>query len=170
MIYTIGYARMLPAQLRDIATGMGATVIDVRGRPVSRRPGFGRRQLEALLPDAYAWWGDLLGGVHHLANAEALWPGGLARLLDAGFERPLLLCQCDAPGKCHRHLLAMLLERRGVEVTHLYYDEESNAESDTAGIWEAVGARELQHSIDHDHDYDFTTWRDPSELVARERA
>jgi uncharacterized protein (DUF488 family) len=52
-LYSIGYEK---ARLQDFvatlsATGV-ATLIDVRDRPISRRPGFSRRQLAAAIEEA----------------------------------------------------------------------------------------------------------------------
>jgi uncharacterized protein (DUF488 family) len=52
-LYTIGYEKAL---LRDVvstlATARVAILIDVRDRPISRRPGFSKRQLAAAIEDA----------------------------------------------------------------------------------------------------------------------
>ncbi len=52
-LYTIGYEK---ARLPDVIAALGAagvaTLIDVRDRPQSRRPGFSKRQLEAGLEEA----------------------------------------------------------------------------------------------------------------------
>ncbi|MGE0259342.1 MAG: DUF488 family protein [Alphaproteobacteria bacterium] len=52
-LYTIGYEK---ARLADVVATLGAagvaTLIDVRDRPISRRPGFSRRQLEAAIEEA----------------------------------------------------------------------------------------------------------------------
>ena len=52
-LYTIGYEK---ARLDDVVAalkGAGvATLIDVRDRPISRRPGFSKRQLAAALEEA----------------------------------------------------------------------------------------------------------------------
>src|SRR3954452_17550612 len=52
-LYTIGYEK---ARLADViatltAAGIG-TLIDVRAQPISRRPGFSKRQLEAAIEEA----------------------------------------------------------------------------------------------------------------------
>jgi uncharacterized protein (DUF488 family) len=52
-LYTIGYEK---ARLADVIATLAsagvATLIDVRDRPLSRRPGFSRRQLEAAIEEA----------------------------------------------------------------------------------------------------------------------
>ena len=52
-LYTIGYEKTL---LKDVVSTLAAarvtTLIDVRDRPISRRPGFSKRQLAAAIEDA----------------------------------------------------------------------------------------------------------------------
>jgi hypothetical protein len=62
MIYTIGYQRLPLERLREIAEKLDAILIYCRFKPVSRKPGFGRRQLETLLGTKYEWRGNELGG------------------------------------------------------------------------------------------------------------
>src|SRR5215475_5321191 len=53
MLYTIGYEKTLPKDLlATLATAGMATLIDVRDRPISRRPGFSKRQLAATIEAA----------------------------------------------------------------------------------------------------------------------
>jgi uncharacterized protein (DUF488 family) len=52
-LFTIGYQKAL---LRDVIATLNAagvaTLLDVRDRPISRRPGFSKRQLAAAIEDA----------------------------------------------------------------------------------------------------------------------
>jgi len=52
-LYTIGYEKTL---LKDVVSTLAAarvaTLIDVRDRPISLRPGFSKRQLAAAIEDA----------------------------------------------------------------------------------------------------------------------
>ena len=52
-LYTIGYEKTL---LKDVVSTLAAArvanLIDVRDRPISRRPGFSKRQLAAAIEDA----------------------------------------------------------------------------------------------------------------------
>ena len=52
-LYTIGYEKAL---LKDVISTLAAarvgTLIDVRDRPISRRPGFSKRQLAAAIEEA----------------------------------------------------------------------------------------------------------------------
>src|SRR5260370_33903450 len=53
LLYTIGYEKtLLKDVISTLATARVATLIDVRDRPISRRPGFSKRQLAAALEDA----------------------------------------------------------------------------------------------------------------------
>jgi uncharacterized protein (DUF488 family) len=52
-LYTIGYEKALLGDvLATLATAGVTTLIDVRDRPISRRPGFSKRQLAAAIEDA----------------------------------------------------------------------------------------------------------------------
>jgi uncharacterized protein (DUF488 family) len=167
VIYTVGYGALLPNQLYELAEALDVTVVDVRGKPTSRRAGFGGRQLASLLGTRYSWRGDELGGVHHLADARSKWPDGLTKLA-AEVERPLLLCQCHAPGFCHRHQLALTMDSLihsydshayPHEVVHLYNDPDHTE-------WEAIRAGELERSIRDGDEYDALLWSNPAELIA----
>src|SRR5882724_13047944 len=53
MLYTIGYEKALVKDVLATLTEAGvATLIDVRDRPISRRPGFSKRQLAAAIEEA----------------------------------------------------------------------------------------------------------------------
>jgi uncharacterized protein (DUF488 family) len=53
LLYTIGYEKtLLKDVISTLATTHVATLIDVRDRPISRRPGFSKRQLAAAVKDA----------------------------------------------------------------------------------------------------------------------
>ena len=53
LLYTIGYEKALLKDLvSTLAAARVATLIDVRDRPISRRPGFSKRQLAASIEDA----------------------------------------------------------------------------------------------------------------------
>ena len=141
-LYTIGYEK---ARLDDVvATLVGAgvaTLIDVRDRPISRRPGFSKRQLAAAVEAAGLRYvhlqalgtppeGRLAGRRREwqrfwaiveakLATAEAELALQLAAQL-AGEGACCLLCyEADWQG-CHRRRVAEILAaRHGVAVHHL---------------------------------------------------
>jgi len=53
LLYTIGYEKaLLKDVISTLAAARVATLIDVRDRPISRRPGFSKRQLAAAVEDA----------------------------------------------------------------------------------------------------------------------
>lgn len=52
-IYSVGYEGLTPEALVERLTGARiTTVFDVRLNPISRKPGFSRRRLEATLAEA----------------------------------------------------------------------------------------------------------------------
>jgi uncharacterized protein (DUF488 family) len=52
-LYTIGYEKaLLDDVIATLSRASVATLIDVRDRPISRRPGFSKRQLAAAIEDA----------------------------------------------------------------------------------------------------------------------
>jgi uncharacterized protein (DUF488 family) len=133
-LYTIGYEKAL---LRDVvstlATAGVSTLIDVRDRPISRRPGFSKRQLGAAIEEAG------MGYVHlqalgtppegRLANRRRDWER-FWRIVDVKLGRPeaelalseaadlaqaapsCLLCYEADWQICHRRRIAEILARR----------------------------------------------------------
>jgi uncharacterized protein (DUF488 family) len=103
MIYTIGYQALTPGRLLGIVTHLDAILIDVRERPISRKPGFGFRQLEALFNTdctKYVTAGHYLGGRGNVSKA------GIERLRKFdSFDAPncVLMCMEHHPADCHRH-------------------------------------------------------------------
>lgn len=170
IVWTVGYGKMYPADLKTLAESLDAVVVDIRGRPISRRPGFGRRQLEELLGDRYQWRGDHMGGIYHLPNARDLWPAASRRLVadmvdgylgwrsPGTAKDPILLCQCHAPGQCHRHMVAVELLKQApivtdtpIKVVHIFERE-------------SFEATELARSISENDEYDMYEWESGSDL------
>jgi uncharacterized protein (DUF488 family) len=143
-LFTIGYEHTTPqAFLDELAGAEIGLVVDVRAVAASRRPGFSKRQLAAAL-DARgigylhlrglgtpkegrlaARGGDLatLFAIYetHLATAPAREElDTLAELTRSG-RRLCLLCYERDPDHCHRKRVAALIaERTGVAVKHLF--------------------------------------------------
>jgi hypothetical protein len=117
-IYSIGYQRLeSPEVLRDIAVRADAIVIDVRSVPTTRKKGFGKNQLAALLGDRYEWRGGALGGRGEIA------PQSIERLARQD-ANSILYCLEEHPVDCHRHhAIAVPLLQFEVDVQHLYRDE-----------------------------------------------
>ncbi|NIR25556.1 MAG: DUF488 domain-containing protein, partial [Gammaproteobacteria bacterium] len=62
-IYTIGYQALSPQMLEDIVAGMRIDrLLDVRNAPFSKKPGFGKKELQMRFAERYEWRGDILGG------------------------------------------------------------------------------------------------------------
>lgn len=97
MIYTIGYQKITPKQLLTILCGLNATLVDVRSSPQSRKAGFSRKALTALLGDGqYEWQGEGLGG------RRAIDPAAI-EALRARRDHVMLMCMEESPLACHRH-------------------------------------------------------------------
>jgi uncharacterized protein (DUF488 family) len=142
LLFSIGYERAL---LRDVIATLGdagvAVLLDVRDRPVSRRPGFSKRQLAAAVEEAGMSYDHLaaLGTPPEgrLAAKRREWERFWA-IVDDKLARPeaeldlqraaeiaavassCLLCyEADWRG-CHRSRIADILARRhGFALRHL---------------------------------------------------
>ena len=143
MIWTIGYARLLPAELVAELQAAGIErLIDVRFRPQSRRPGMSKTRLgETLSGHGIAYehrkplgtppdirWLFKAGRVAeaapafrvHLERTAAHELDDLAAELDRG-PRTALLCLEADPATCHRRIVAEALRERrsGLRVVDL---------------------------------------------------
>ncbi len=141
-LYTIGYEKALLGDvLATLATAGVTTLIDVRDRPISRRPGFSKRQLAAAIEDAGMHYVHLaaLGTPPEgrLANRRGEWDrfwgiveeklarpeAELALREAAGIAQAApscLLCYESDWQTCHRRRVAEILCRRnGFAVRHL---------------------------------------------------
>jgi uncharacterized protein (DUF488 family) len=142
VLFTIGYEK---ARLADFVATLAAagitTLIDVRDRPISRRPGFSKRQLEAAVEEAGMRYLSLraLGTPPEGREAgkrrqwERFWSIVETRL--AGPEADLALHEAALTARqsasclvcyeadwrcCHRRRVAeLLIERHGFTVHHL---------------------------------------------------
>jgi uncharacterized protein (DUF488 family) len=132
-IYSVGYEGLTVDGLVDrLAGSKVTTVVDVRLNPISRRPGFSRRQLEAALSGAGIEYihekelGNPLDNRHSFQNGDAtdgrkrmraiLLNGAsqaLQRLVDlASKERTAVLCLERDHDRCHRAvIIEMVVER-----------------------------------------------------------
>jgi len=141
-LYTIGYEKARLADVVVTLTAAGvATLIDVRERPISRRPGFSRRQLEAAIEEAGMRYLSLraLGTppegreanrrrewdrFWHIVKARLASPEAELALHEAGVtaqqSASCLLCYEADWHICHRSRVAELLaEQHGFAVDHL---------------------------------------------------
>ncbi|HEX6442177.1 MAG TPA: DUF488 domain-containing protein [Stellaceae bacterium] len=141
-MFTIGYEK---ARLDDVVAALKdagiETLIDVRDRPISRRPGFSKRQLAAALegsgirylglralgtpPEGRAagrsgdWQRFWRIVEQRLASAEAEF--AFAQAAETALAAPsCLLCYEADWRRCHRHRVAEILAaRHGFSVEHL---------------------------------------------------
>ena len=141
-LYTIGYEKAL---LKDVIATLNvagvATLLDVRDRPISRRPGFSKRQLAAAVEDAGMQYVHLaaLGTPPEgrLANRRREWERFWG-IVEEKLGRPeaeldlyqaaeiaegvpsCLLCYEADWQVCHRRRIAEILaERQGFDIRHL---------------------------------------------------
>jgi uncharacterized protein (DUF488 family) len=142
MLYTIGYEKTLPKDLLATLAAAGvATLIDVRDRPISRRPGFSKRQLAATIEEAGMRYFHLqaLGtppegrAANHRREWDRFWAIVEEKLARPEAELALraaaeiaeaapscLLCYEADWQICHRRRVAEILgRRRGFAVRHL---------------------------------------------------
>jgi len=142
LLCTIGYEKALLKNVLGALAGAGvATLIDVRDRPISRRPGFSKRQLAAAIEDAGMRYVHLkaLGTPPEgrLANRRREWDRfwhiveeklarpeaelDLRQAADIANAAPSCLLCYEADWRiCHRRRIAEILaERNGFMVRHL---------------------------------------------------
>jgi uncharacterized protein (DUF488 family) len=142
LLYTIGYEKtLLTDVVSTLAAARVAALIDVRDRPISRRPGFSKRQLAAAVKDAdmrYVHlqalgtppegrlagrrreWDRFWGIVgEKLARPEA--ELALQEAAEIAEAAPSCLLCYEADWQiCHRRRVAEILARRhGFAVSHL---------------------------------------------------
>ena len=134
VVWTIGYERLLPAELVAEVEAAGVErVIDVRYRPQSRRPGMSKTRLGELFGDHRIGYehrralgtppdlrrlyragrtAEAAAGYHRHVEATA---GGdldaLAAELDLGPPTALLCLEAD-PATCHRRVITDALRQR----------------------------------------------------------
>lgn len=146
MIFTIGYQKLTPERLKEIATKLRALVVDCRHKPVSRKKGFGGNQLRELLGTAhYKQMGHWLGGRGNVREEGILWLRGIKALLltpenaritqHPNCRNVMLLCQEEAPGECHRH--EDICKEHFPDAVHIYQDQ-------------LVRVSDLNHAEDND--------------------
>jgi uncharacterized protein (DUF488 family) len=147
-LFTIGYEKALLKDVLATLTGAGvATLIDVRDRPISRRPGFSKRQLTAAVEDTGMRYVHLaaLGTPPEgrLANRRRDWDRFWG-IVEEKLARPeaelnlqqaaeiaraapsCLLCYEADWQTCHRRRIAEILaERHGFAVCHLAVSAET---------------------------------------------
>ena len=141
-LFTVGYEKALVKDFIAALRVAGvATLLDVRDRPISRRPGFSKRQLAAAVEDAGKQYVHLaaLGTPPEgrLANRRREWERFWG-IVEKNLGRPeaeldlnqaaeiaeavpsCLLCYEADWQVCHRRRIAEILsERQGFDIRHL---------------------------------------------------
>lgn len=117
-IYTVGYGRMAPDKIREMAIDLGAVVVDIRFSAWGK-PGYKKFELVRLLGEQYTHL-PALGNAAYKTGGMRLadYDAGKAFLAELG--RPaILMCACADPDGCHRTVVGALLAADGFEVNEL---------------------------------------------------
>lgn len=132
-VCTIGYEKRSPSELVETLQAAGVEqLIDIRQLPLSRRKGFSKTPLAAILAEAgiaYLHLRNAGNPFRHSedANVLELYAGHLARSpevvdevwLAAIAKRSALMCLERDHTECHRSILAAALARRGATIENL---------------------------------------------------
>jgi len=144
--FTVGYEQSEPEQfLRRLQSNGVELIVDVRDVPLSRKRGFSKNQLQALLAEGDieylhlkplgapkeirdplraggSWW-EYVKGYELVLRAQQAEVENLCRL--AAQKRICLLCFERNPAECHRSLIARRMETRihlgALRVEHIRY-------------------------------------------------
>jgi uncharacterized protein (DUF488 family) len=129
---TVGYEKRSPSELVDVLQAAGVEqLIDIRELPLSRRKGFSKTPLTALMAEAGIEYIHLrIAGNpfrRRPGNVLALYGKHLKRapeivdvvLTTVKVKRSALLCVERDHECCHRSVLANALAQRGVAIEHL---------------------------------------------------
>src|SRR5215203_3440626 len=127
-VFGFGYSGKTPHDLLAVAEDLGATVLDIRFSPRSRRPEWSRKRLSQLLGPRYIHvpqFGNVnfKGGPVQISDPE----GGLAAF-DATSGAVILVCICADSSTCHRSNVAALLGAvPGVRVVEMDLPRETDS-------------------------------------------
>lgn len=137
VLFTIGYQKLgEAAELVRIMRALECrTLFDVRSSPRSRIAEFNQARISRAVTEADIYYfhepgagghalrgfrGDVRTEGYRVFDASAL--ERIESSARRGF-RPMLMCLEEAPGDCHRHLLATELARRGIDARHVFGQE-----------------------------------------------
>jgi uncharacterized protein (DUF488 family) len=147
VFYTLGYEQSDPEEFVRRLQEHGVTrVVDVRAVPLSRKKGFSKNQLQAILADAHidyfhmqtlgapktirdelmatgSWWTYTKKYIDQILSSRQEDVDVLISM--AKKEKISLLCFERNPRECHRSLVALEMEKRGngsnLRVEHIEY-------------------------------------------------
>jgi uncharacterized protein (DUF488 family) len=111
-LYTLGFWRKTPEQVKALADDLGAYVVDVRANPWTHIPRWRPDRLKPLLGaldghSRYVWHGEALGLSRSGLRAPYAAVGPLRPL--SARHNLILLCACQDWRHCHRTQAAMYL-------------------------------------------------------------
>ncbi len=128
LVYTLGTStRSLEEFIQLLTSHSVGVVIDVRRFPSSRFEHFRREKMEGLLPEAgieYIYLGEELGGYRRGGyknfTATSQFQTGLRKLKEIARKRnTAIICAERFPWRYHRRFIALELEKRGWQVSHI---------------------------------------------------
>jgi uncharacterized protein (DUF488 family) len=131
-VCTIGYEKRTPDEFVEALKAAGVEqLIDIRQLPLSRRKGFSKTPLAAILAEAGIAYVHLRNAGNPFRNFDddvlELYRGHLERspevvdevLASASTKRSALMCLERDHTECHRWILAAALARRGATIENL---------------------------------------------------
>ena len=128
LVYTLGTStRSLEEFIQLLTSHSVGAVIDVRRFPSSRFEHFCREKMEGLLPEAgieYIYLGQELGGYrrggYQNFTATSQFQTGIRKLEEIARKlNTAIICAERFPWRCHRRFIAIELEKRGWQVSHI---------------------------------------------------
>ena len=128
LIYTLGTSTRSGDEFIELLTSHDVKlVVDVRRFPMSRFEHFHREKLEGLLLEVgidYIYMGEKLGGYrrggYQNFTATSQFQTGLSKLEEIAKEkRAAIVCAERFPWRCHRRFIALELEKRGWQMSHI---------------------------------------------------
>jgi len=132
LIYTLGTSTRSREQFIELLTSHGVeVVVDVRRFPSSRFEHFRREKLASYLSEAgidYVYMGDELGGYrrggYQNFTATSEFQLGLQKLEKvAQGRKAAIICAERFPWRCHRRFIALELEKKGWQLSHIIDQE-----------------------------------------------
>lgn len=108
-IFTIGHSNLKADAFLDLAKGAGINmIVDVRSKPSSRFPHFGRDNFIRLVRPAgidYLWGGRVLGGLNPIEPENPMFVEKMDKIISIAQEegrKVALMCSEGNPCECHR--------------------------------------------------------------------
>lgn len=117
-IYTVGYGRLAPGEIHEMALDLGAILVDIRFSAWGK-PGYKKFELVRLFGDRYTHLPALGNAAYKTGGMQiADYAAGRAFLVTLG-QPAILMCACADPDGCHRTVVGAMLAADGFNVTEL---------------------------------------------------